>query len=40
MITDFNENGFYVLRGALTEEEVDRLAAPIRAAFTTGDYDA
>ena len=40
MITDFNENGFYVLRGALTEAEVDRLAAPIRAAFTTGDYDA
>ncbi len=30
----------YVLRGALTAAEVDRLAQPIRAAFEAGDYDS
>ena len=39
MKKEFEENGFYVLRGVLTEAEVDRLAAPIRGAFTAGDYD-
>ncbi len=39
MQTEFEENGFYVLRGALTEDEVDRLAGPIRAAFANGTYD-
>ena len=38
MKKEFEENGFYVLRGVLTEAEVDRLAAPIRGAFTAGDY--
>lgn len=36
---EFEENGYYVLRGVLTEMEVDRLARPIRAAFARGDYD-
>ena len=35
----FEKNGYYVLRGVLTEAEVDRLAGPIRAAFSKGDYD-
>lgn len=39
MQQDFEENGFYVLRGVLTEHEVDELAKPIRAAFSAGDYD-
>ncbi|MEM7406351.1 MAG: phytanoyl-CoA dioxygenase family protein [Pseudomonadota bacterium] len=39
MQEEFEENGYYVLRGVLTEEEVDRLASPIRAAFVAGDYD-
>ena len=39
MQTEFAENGFYVLRGVLTEDEVDRLAGPIRAAFVAGMYD-
>jgi len=37
--TEFAENGFYVLRGVLTEDEFDRLAGPIRAAFAAGTYD-
>jgi hypothetical protein len=37
--SEFEENGYYVLRGVLTDEEVDRLARPIRAAFVAGDYD-
>lgn len=39
MKDDFEKNGYYVLRGVLTEAEVDRLAGPIRAAFNKGDYD-
>jgi len=39
MHSEFEKNGYYVLRGVLTEEEVDRLAGPIRNAFTSGDYD-
>lgn len=39
MLEDFEKNGFYVLRGVLTDDEVDQLARPIRAAFTAGDYD-
>ncbi len=39
MQTEFEENGYYVLRGILTEDEVDRLAGPIRAAFANGTYD-
>ncbi|MEM7252186.1 MAG: phytanoyl-CoA dioxygenase family protein [Pseudomonadota bacterium] len=39
MRNEFERDGFYVLRGVLTEEEVDRLAKPIRNAFTEGDYD-
>ena len=39
MQTEFEENGFYVLRGVLTEDEVERLAGPIRTAFTNGTYD-
>ena len=35
----FERDGYYVLRGVLTEAEVDRLAKPIRASFTRGDYD-
>ncbi len=37
--SEFEENGYFVLRGVLTETEVDRLARPIRAAFVRGDYD-
>lgn len=37
--SEFEKNGYYVLRGVLTEEEVDRLAGPIRNAFASGDYD-
>jgi phytanoyl-CoA hydroxylase len=36
---EFDKNGYYVLRGVLTEDEVDRLSRPIRAAFIDGDYD-
>ena len=39
MQTAFEENGYYVLRGVLSEGEVERLAAPIRAAFANGTYD-
>lgn len=39
MKNEFEKNGYYVLRGVLTEAEVDRLAGPIRAAFSKGDYD-
>ena len=39
MQTEFEENGYYVLRGILTEDKVDRLAGPIRAAFANGTYD-
>lgn len=36
----FEENGYYVLRGVLTEAEVDRLAKPIRGGFESGEYDS
>ena len=36
---EFEKNGYFVLRNVLTNEEVDRLAKPIRAAFNRGDYD-
>ena len=39
MRKEFQEKGFYVLRGVLPESQVDRLAEPIRGAFRTGDYD-
>ena len=39
MQTAFEENGYYVLRGVLAEDEIERLAAPIRAAFANGTYD-
>ena len=39
MKNEFQKNGYYVLRNVLTDAEVDRLARPIRAAFTNGDYD-
>lgn len=39
MKDEFEKNGYYVLRSVLTEAEVDRLARPIRAAFSSGDYD-
>ena len=39
MQTQFDETGCHVLRGVLTEAEVDRLADPIRAAFASGEYD-
>ena len=39
MKEEFEKNGYYILRGVLTEAEVDRLARPIRAAFGRGDYD-
>lgn len=39
MKEEFEKNGYYVLRGVLTEAEVNQLAMPIRAAFTRGDYD-
>jgi ectoine hydroxylase-related dioxygenase (phytanoyl-CoA dioxygenase family) len=35
----FEADGYYVLRSVLSEGEVDRLARPIQAAFTNGDYD-
>ena len=37
--TEFERDGYFVLRGALTEAEVDRLATPIRSAFAKGEYD-
>lgn len=37
--TAFEKDGYVVLRGALTEAEVDRLSGPICAAFAAGDYD-
>ncbi len=39
MATGFDDIGYHVLRGVLTEAEVDRLAGPIHAAFVTGAYD-
>ena len=39
MKTGFDETGIRILRGVLTETEVDRLAGPIRTAFAAGDYD-
>jgi len=39
MGTAFDDIGYHVLRGVLTEAEVDRLAGPIRAAFVAGAYD-
>ena len=39
MKNEFAKNGYYILRNALTHAEVDRLAGPIRAAFSGGDYD-
>jgi ectoine hydroxylase-related dioxygenase (phytanoyl-CoA dioxygenase family) len=36
---EFEKNGYYVLRGVLTDAELDRLARPICAAFSAGDYD-
>ena len=39
MKTEFEKNGYYILRNVLTNAEVDRLAKPIRAAFSRGDYD-
>lgn len=39
MQDEFENDGYYVLRGVLTEAEVDRLARPIRSAFEAGDYD-
>jgi hypothetical protein len=39
MKEEFEKNGYYVLRGVLTESEVDRLVGPIHAAFSRGDYD-
>lgn len=39
MKEEFEKDGYVVLRGVLTEAEVDRLAKPIRAAFVRGDYD-
>lgn len=39
MQSEFERDGYYVLRGVLTEAEVDRLAGPIRGAFIDGDYD-
>jgi hypothetical protein len=40
MLEELRKNGMYVLRGALTEDEVDRLANPIRTAFATANYDS
>ena len=40
MKEEFEENGYYVLRGVLTEQEVDRLARPIRGGFERGEYDS
>ena len=39
MRTEFEKDGYVVLRGALTEAEVDRLAGPICSAFAAGEYD-
>ena len=39
MKEEFEKNGFYVLRGVLTNQDVERLSTPIRAAFRRGDYD-
>ena len=39
MATGFDDIGYHVLRGVLTEAEVDRLAGPIHAAFVDGTYD-
>ena len=39
MKEEFEKNGFHVLRGVLTNQDVERLSTPIRAAFCRGDYD-
>ena len=39
MKNEFEKNGYYVLRDVMSDQEVDRLAVPIRAAFNCGDYD-
>lgn len=39
MQSAFERDGFFVIRGALTDAEVDRLATPIYRAFAEGDYD-
>ncbi|MCB1741898.1 MAG: phytanoyl-CoA dioxygenase family protein [Gammaproteobacteria bacterium] len=39
MQSEFEANGYYILRGVLTEEELEQLASPIKAAFSAGDYD-
>jgi hypothetical protein len=38
-LDEFRETGLLVLRGLLTEAEVDALAAPIRTAFERNDND-
>ena len=40
MQEQFEENGYYVLRGVLTEQEVDRLSKPIRGGFAAREYDS
>ena len=40
MQEQFEENGYYVLRGVLTEQEVDRLSKPIRGGFEAREYDS
>ena len=40
MREEFEEHGYYVMRGVLTEAEVDRLAGPIRAGFQNRNYDS
>ncbi len=40
MQSAFEKDGFFVIRGALTEAEVDRLANPICRAFAAGEYDS
>ena len=40
MREEFEEDGYYVMRGVLTGAEVDRLAGPIRLGFESRDYDS
>lgn len=40
MKAEFEEHGYYVLRGLLTQAEVDRLAGPICDAFVAGTKDS
>jgi len=39
MKNTFEKDGYVVLRGAMTEAEVDRVADPICTAFRAGEYD-